>query len=136
MNPDDPGIRVALGNVDAIGSTLIGRLTYDNHTIHNQAPMAVVIKGHKNWQGQFLPDARLEVADEARKWRTIGKSRSLVFRNQVTISPGERNFDLIVNLNPFKPMLGKYKWGRIVLSTGDAASFSLSDLALKEHEIH
>lgn len=114
---------------------LIGRWSYTNGTVSNKAPARVVIEGTKTPDGTFWPDVRLEVRKKGTgDWKTITKSSNHGRRATVIIEPNAINFDLAVNLDAFKSLIGKYESGRIVLKTNRASEFKLADLLPPEQE--
>ncbi|HWM24831.1 MAG TPA: hypothetical protein VNP98_08400 [Chthoniobacterales bacterium] len=108
---------------------LVGTWSYTNGAVGNEPPPRVVIEGTKTADGSFWPDVALEVRKgRTGNWERIAPSPNLGERATVTIEPNAINFDLMVNLDPFKPLLDKYKSGRIVLNTGRISEFELKDL--------
>lgn len=109
---------------------LIGGCAYYNYQATSQTPHPVVITGRQGADGNLWPDAKTQVASAVDgKWITIGETNAADQLASVTIKPNEINSALNVSLDVFQPMIAKYKFGRIVLNTGDAAVFELKDLS-------
>ena len=49
-------------------------------------------------------------------------------REKVTIARNSQNLELMVNLDEFQPLIGKYEVGRIVLNSGEVSEFELKSL--------
>jgi hypothetical protein len=75
--------------------------------------------------GDFWPQVGFQVTNSGEEWKTIGKSRpnGVATVLQIPMGSAER---MRVLLTDFKPVIGKYKFGRIVFSSGHSAVFSLS----------
>jgi hypothetical protein len=113
---------------------LIGTWSYVNYDVRGRAAVPVTIEGAKTLDGLFWPDVCLEVKNEAiGKWETIAKSSNHWWelsktRDTIVIGRNSSNLDLMVNLDKFQPLIGKYKLGRIVLKSGEASPFELNVL--------
>jgi hypothetical protein len=83
----------------------------------------------KTPDGEFWPDVTAQVKNERNgKWETLTRPFNCGHRVSVTIKPGEFNPKLLVSLDCFLSMVGKAKLGRVVLKTGEAATFELQYL--------
>jgi len=108
---------------------LTGKWWYENGAVGDETPSRVVIQGKRTPDGVFWPDVTLQVKNElAERWETVAKPSSRGRRATIIIEPNSRNFDLTVNLDAFKPFIGKYKLGRLVLKTGETPEFELKYL--------
>jgi hypothetical protein len=108
---------------------LTGTWWYENGAVAKETPPRVVIEGRRTPDGVFWPDITLQVKNELTgKWQILAKPPSHGRRATIIIEPNNRNFDLMVNLDVLKPLIGNYKFGRIVLKTGEAAVFELKYL--------
>lgn len=95
----------------------------------NDAP-TIQVEGVKAAAGTFLPHATLQIADTASgEWKTVGKNCNDGEPGTVSVSRGEMNLDLYVCLDAYKPFLTTHRRARVLLNSGDAAIFELSDLA-------
>lgn len=116
---------------------LIGDLTVKNKPSAEKGSRSsvMVIEGHQNPDGRFWPRAELQVQKEkGGEWIKIGLSGNEPPASQLQIYIGTMVFGLRINLEPFKAHLGKFRFGRIVLSSGDEAHFLLDDLKPPNHE--
>lgn len=134
-NSIDRAREFVLFSVDQGELNLVGTWSYTNGAVGNETPSRVVIEGTTAADGSFWPNVRLKVRKgRAGKWKRIATSSNPGDRATVTIEPNVMNFDLTVNLDAFKPLLDKYKFGRIVLNTGRTSEFELKDLSPPEQE--
>ena len=90
---------------------------------------------------RFYPYARLEVSDEPdRGWRVIGRSpmagqgvetTAVMVPVKIGVANPEakRNAMCVIDMNPFRPLVGKVRYGRVVLKDGGASqTLVLTDL--------
>ncbi|HEV2841928.1 MAG TPA: hypothetical protein VGW39_11425 [Chthoniobacterales bacterium] len=135
VNSIDRAREFILYSVDQGELNLVGTWSYTNGAVGNEPPPRVVIEGIKTADGSFWPDVSLGVRKgRTGKWKRIAASPHLGERATVTIEPNAIGFDLMVTLDPFKPLLDKYKFGRILLNTGRTSEFELKDLSPPERE--
>jgi hypothetical protein len=114
---------------------LIGRWSLTNGAANGKTPPRVIVPGQTTSDGIFWPDVTLQVRKKRTgKWKTIAKSQDNGQRTTVTIDPNATNFDLAVKLDAFKPLIGKYESGRIVLKGGRTSVFELKDLLPPEKQ--
>jgi hypothetical protein len=120
---------VDLVHVDQKDS-LVGGLNVTNRSSEPGASGTVmVIDGHENADGTFWPSAELYVQkDKNNEWIKVGTSGDENPIKELRIYSNTSVIGLRVNLDPFKTHLGKFKFGRIVLKSGDEAVFILDDL--------
>lgn len=107
---------------------LVGCSALANVQSGSYKPVRLIIEGE--WRnGLFWPTIMSQVGDLAKgPWHTIRSRSSKRESARVVLRPGDRLTDLRVNLEPFREYVGKYQVGRIILTSGDAAVFELSDL--------
>ena len=119
--------RFSLRGITQTGLHITGECAY--YQIENQIPRVARIEGTKTADEQFWPDVTSQVKNQRTgKWETISKPFNHGHRATITIKPGEFNPELMVTLDIFYPLIGKYKVGRLLLATGDAAEFELKEL--------
>lgn len=107
---------------------LTGTCLYINGPLGAEPPKKLIIKGGRDRNGAFWPAVELQIKNEATgQWETIGSARFDKSSN-LSIEPNDHRFDLMVNLDPFKPFIGKFTTGKIILATGEAAQFELKHL--------
>lgn len=109
---------------------LIGGLDVKNQLPESNGRGSVmIIEGHQKSDGTFWPTAELQVQKEQNsEWVKIGSSGTERPSGQALVHNGMSVSGLQVNLEPFKGYLGKFRFGRILLKSGDEAVFLLDDL--------
>jgi hypothetical protein len=128
IHPEDR-LRFSISFFRADEDVLTGVGMFENYIKGNPNPPPAMIKGHKLPDGSFWPSVTLQVGKDLNgPWRTIRHSSSRGKQATLTVEAGKPTFALNVDLSPFNPMLRKIHWGRVVLSTGDAAYIELKDL--------
>jgi hypothetical protein len=101
-----------------------GTCIYDN-----RSPIVVALKGTETSDGDFYPSVTNQVGnDKNGHWKTVrrptvdGKARTLA----VPVKTSSKL--LTVDLDAFVPMIGKFKYGRLLLENGESAIFELNYL--------
>jgi len=123
--------RFSLRGITQTGLHLTGECAY--YQLENQVPRIISIEGTRTADGQFWPDVTAQVKNERTgRWETISKPVSGGRRATITVKPGEFDPELFVTLDAFRPLIGKYRVGRLLLKTGDAAEFELKELLPSE----
>lgn len=126
----DDGFRFSLGTVAQGPSHLIGGFAFENGVIDPQKRTAVIIDGSLADDGTFLPNVDLQVGDELNgNWKTVASCTANGAAAEITVDPGITIVGLKVKLDAIQPFIGTHKFGRVVLTSGEAAIFELSDLA-------
>lgn len=119
----------AIGTLQQDETHLIGKFVFENNLGDAGKPRPVVIPGRKSAEGEFWPQAELQVGDERNgKWKTIASSLTAPASGEITVQPGSTVW-LKVELDAFQDFIGKYDLGKVILKTGDEEIFPLSDLA-------
>lgn len=96
-----------------------------------------IIEGTKTDNGEFWPDVTCQVKnEETGRWETVSSPLDYGHRSKIEVSPGDIKPDLRVSLDVFLPLVGKYKKGRILLRSGEAADFDLFELLSEEEYRH
>jgi len=118
---------VGIGSED--GKHLVGQFLFFNYKEGEKFPAPITLKGSKKADGTFWPRVIAQVTNDLQsQWTTIqspsipGEAISLV----VTSKQEKQRF--YVDLDVFRPVIGKMKYGRIVLETGDSANLFIDDL--------
>jgi hypothetical protein len=119
----EPGTLIS---IISLGNRLIGDFLFEA-----QLEKAVRLEGTKTVDGDFWPHVEFQVADSGEQWKTIGKSRHSGIATVLQIPSGKAE-RMRVLLTDFMPMLGKYKYGKIVFSNGQASIFSINLLNPKK----
>lgn len=104
---------------------LIGIASYRDKMGH--PPLKV--NGTQGVDGRFWPRVIAEVANDASgEWKRLERPASRGKPAVFTLKSHEANVTLYVNLDIFRPMVGKMRYGRVVLANGEPAVFELKDL--------
>lgn len=111
----------------AILSSIEGRLS-GYFAFHNESLNQVILEGARTEDGQFWPVVKMQVAnDRDGEWKTIGQ-----WVNPGKLAPlvveGTSTCKLMIDMSAFSPLVGKFKYGGVILSNGEAAWFELTDL--------
>lgn len=107
---------------------LVGSCMLANMPSGNYKPRKLVIEGEWH-KGAFWATTILQVSDLAKgPWRTISTQSNKPAPVKVAVEPDSILSDFKVNLEQFRGYIGKFKVGRVVLNSGDAGVFELSDL--------
>lgn len=120
--------QVTLYSVDQ-SEHLTGTWFYTNGSVGKQAASTVPVQGEKTADGIFWPDVTLQVKNEATgRWETLATPSRRAAPTTLFVEPNTTQFNLTVNLDPFKPLLTTHKLGRIVLPNGETSEFELKYL--------
>jgi hypothetical protein len=112
---NDPAV---LSDVICLGGQLIGRFIFDSQS------ETVRLEGTRTLDGDFWPAVRLEAGNSDKNWRYIGKSPASGTPTTLQVSSGKAE-SMRILLGDYKPMIGKYKLGKIVFSDGQSCVFYL-----------
>ena len=133
--------QVLLDSIFWNGVRLRGNCTY-----HNTGSFPVAVEGReiesKSPPGaDFYPESSLQVSnDVVGEWKTIGTSPSPDRGKAISVSMAplgglnelirsEANRPCLVELDPFRPFIGKFMYGRLLLKNGaQGRIFALDDL--------
>ena len=114
---------------------LVGICVYENPVVKGHLARPALIEGVKTADGAFWPDVKPQVANElSGKWESIRQASKGGSKTKLKIDPGGRNETLLVALDVFKPMIGKYRFGKLILRTGETAVFQLDLLSPPKRE--
>jgi hypothetical protein len=81
----------------------------------------LLIHGHLNKSGEFTPNFSLEVSDlKDRDWKTIESSLSDKVDLTLTAAPHIERLLLRIQLDALQPYIGKFKFCRVVVQTGES----------------
>lgn len=125
-----PGLKLLPFYVMSVGETggqLTGVCIYLNE---GEAPNSRRVTLEVQTDGEeFWAIAVLQVASDVKgPWEPIGSSTGTGQIIKLKIDPGARSPQLTVNLEAYRSFIGKQKFGRIGLKSGDGAIFELADL--------
>jgi hypothetical protein len=97
----------------------------------NGKSVSAILEGTETSDGDFYPQVSTQVgdSDHGGEWKTLKPSVSPSGRVAArTIRPQEASRPLKVDLDVFRPFIGKKKYGRLLLRTGEATVFQIDDL--------
>ncbi|OLE55146.1 MAG: hypothetical protein AUG51_04705 [Acidobacteria bacterium 13_1_20CM_3_53_8] len=98
-------------------------------TYYNFSPALVAIEGVETSGGDFYPSVTNQVANDPKgKWEIIKRSVPPGKAATTKVQAKARSKPLTLDLDAFVAMMGKFKYGRVVLKTGDSAIFDLDYL--------
>lgn len=89
----------------------------------------MAISGTDTGDAGFWPDVTAQVRnDQTGQWQTVASPFTRGHRSTIEVDPGTTTKLMPVTLDVFLPLVAKYKVGRVVLPTGEAAVFELEIL--------
>ncbi|MFZ1220284.1 MAG: hypothetical protein WAO00_13395, partial [Chthoniobacterales bacterium] len=81
----------------------------------------LVIEGHLNKYGEFAANVSLEVGDQENgNWKQIESSFSKEPDLKLSVAPHLPNLLTRVQVDALQPYIGKFKFCRVVLQTGES----------------
>ena len=90
---------------------------------------SIAVDGTETADGRFWPYMVAQVAHDYRGvWMVLGESSTEGKSSTLTIQPQDSKTMLYVDLDIFRPMVGKFRYGRVVLRSGISAAFELKDI--------
>lgn len=107
---------------------LTGTCAFDNHSPNNSGSRPVVLNGVMSDDGRFWPTVTLEVSNATSgPWKQLSAPQQSGTVATVTVEPNSAAANLSVPLDAFESEAA-YRFGRILLPSGDSAIFELSYL--------
>jgi hypothetical protein len=100
-------------------------------TYFNGKSSPAAIEGIETADGDFYPEVSTQVADaeHGSQWKTLEAPPSPAGKPVTRyVQPKEVSRPLKVDLDVFRPLIGKGKFGRLVLKSGESAVFQIDDL--------
>jgi hypothetical protein len=122
------GKRLELMKVDQDEVHLSGTLSLYQVLSPGQKGSPLVIYGHQGFDGLFAPNVSLQVRNGEGEWQTVESSFAEPPTATLTIAPGAELIGVRLVLDAFHPLIGKFRFGRITLQTGESMQFPLSIL--------
>lgn len=122
LDPSDPFELTSTSSIDGQLSAIC---------VYHYVPTrrVTVLHGVKSAQTDLSPFVTYELAGEDKtNWRAIGKFFTSANSASVEVSAANPSALLTVDMEPFRPSIGRVRWGRIVLETGEAAIFAIDNL--------
>lgn len=94
-----------------------------------KATSSISVDGTETPDGRFWPYIVAQVAHDYRGvWIVLGQSSNQGKPSTLTVQPKDLDAKLHVDLDIFRPMVGKFRYGRVVLKSGVSAAFELKDI--------
>lgn len=122
--PDGKDRGLSVFSIDQGPEHLIGRFVLERR-IEGTVPQ-LVIQGHFNRRGEFTPNVSLEVSDrEDGSWKAIESTFSDKVDVTLTGAPHIDKLFFVVQLDAFQAYIGKFKFCRIALQTGESDVFPM-----------
>jgi hypothetical protein len=120
----DKNPRLELGDLSQGPEHLVGMFELIRNS--KETVPRLVLKGHLNKRGEFTANVSLEVSDQENgNWKVIESS----FSDKIDVTlTGALNIDTLyvyVQLDAFQPYIGKFKFCRVVLQTGESEVFPM-----------
>ncbi len=119
---------------DLITLTSLGGRLVGDFLFQARSAEGVILEGTRTLDGNFWPKATLQAATSDKVWRTIGKSEQSGTGATLPIASGTAERIRIL-LSDYKPLMGNYKYGRVVFSNGQAGVFSIDLLDPKKSSL-
>jgi hypothetical protein len=114
--------------IKAVGAEddhLIGSAIYREKM--EQAPLKV--DGTETTDGRFWPRVVAEVSNDINgEWKKLDQPANSEKPAAFSLKSYQANVMLYVHLDVFRPLIGKMRYGRVLLENGEAAVFELKDL--------
>ena len=127
------GPSIGLDYLNQSDSDLVGTFSFENISGKRAKARTVVVDGVETAPKTFWPKVRYEARKAPdQPWQPIGESSVVGRPKKLTIKSGAIYTDLWVSLGIFKPIVGRYESGRIILSSGQSSEFQLQSLAPPE----
>ena len=115
--PDGKNTRLNFGGASQGPEHLLGQYSLTRQRDGTQ----LAIQGHLNKSGEFTANVSLEVSDqEDGNWKTIESSFSDRVDVTLTAAPHVERLFLCIQLDAFQPYIGKFKFCRVALQTGES----------------
>jgi hypothetical protein len=106
-----------------------GNLTGECVYLPSDGKTSASVSGTKAADGKWWLTAVAQVTNDYKGvWMTVGKCPGRGEDAKITLSTDDREANWLVNLNAFRPWLGKCRYGRVVLDNGLSAAFELKHL--------
>jgi hypothetical protein len=123
--PDGKDRRLELTDISQESVHLVGMFALSQQG-NASAPSPLLIQGRLDRAGLFTANVALEVRnEETEEWKSIQTSLTNKIEATLTAAPGIPSICILVQLDAFQPYIGKYRFGRLTLQTGETTLFSL-----------
>lgn len=120
-----PDVPFTIGEIGSDGGVILARGWY----CYTQRKDPVVLHGKKDPEGPFHPVTTYEVATEGKtQWRKLEMQGKQSDIDSISASTDTPLFPVAIDMEPFRAVVGVYRYGRLVLENGDSAIIALEDL--------
>lgn len=124
LAPDGKDTRLAVDGVSQGREHLVGEFVLTRQRDGTVPQLA--IQGHFNKSGEFTPNVSLEVSDrQDGNWKPIESSFSDKVDVTLTGAPHVDKLFIRIQLDAFQPHIGKFKFCRVTLQTGESDVFPM-----------
>jgi hypothetical protein len=106
-----------LSSVTSLGGRLIG-----DFVLVNRSGKSITVSGRRTLDGDFWPEVRYQIGNSLKQWTEVEKSKNNGEPTSFEIPTGKAE-TVRVNLSGYMPLIGKYKYGKIILSNGEYGVF-------------
>jgi hypothetical protein len=128
VQPDGKDTRLQLMSIDQEPEHLICSFLL----IRQRKGAELLVEGHLNKFGEFTANVSLEVSDqEDGNWKQIESSFSEKVDVRLTAAPHFEHLLTRIQLDAFQPYVGKFKFCRVALQTGESDVFTMAWLTEK-----
>jgi hypothetical protein len=111
------------------GNHLVATCSYANYSDGKATPPVVTVRGVKTKDRKFCPRVIARVTNNVNgEWKRIGELGTLGKPSSRKIPGNTVDDSFTIPLDVFRPFIGKFIYGSLVLKTGQAAVFELKDL--------
>jgi hypothetical protein len=131
LEGDPPNLPFAVVEINSLGEDLLAVCEY----LDEEGTAATSINGTQTPDGHFWPYVIAQIAtDYNGVWKTIGRPPNVGKQATVSIPPKDVDAKLYIDLEIFRPFIGKFRYGRVILEIGKAAPFELHNLLPPEEK--
>ncbi len=117
------------------GNHLVATCSYANYSDGKTSPPLVTVRGVTTKDGKFCPRVSAKITNDVNgEWKTIGELGTLGKPLSRRIAANTVDDSFTISLDVFRPFIGKFVYGSLVLKSGQAAVFELKDLLPPEKE--
>jgi hypothetical protein len=112
------------------GTHVVGEFVYIYRKEGDANTPPLTINGSRKPDGTFWPKVAAYTSNEINsQWTTIGEPLTPGESISLVVTSKEEKQQFYVDLDVFRPMIGKMKYGKVILETGDSTIFEIEDLS-------
>jgi hypothetical protein len=124
LHPNRFGSSFSLIKVTSFLKQLVGDFIF----VGGGEGASIDIRGARDGNEDFWPSVLLQVGNSEKDWQTLGKVTHKGTQTLLKVFHNGPWENLRIDMDRFKPVAGKFTYGKIVFSNGDFAVFELRDL--------